>query len=136
MIRVITYLVITLVTMFASVSLYADNICKEKDSDGNVTFLDCDAANKSAKKVEIKDTTIVSPKEYLVDIPVAAKDKDISKQSDTQGSLLQAKKDLEEAKQVRTGDRQKTKTGSRLKESYFERVRQAEKRVEGLKNKK
>jgi hypothetical protein len=132
MIRVITYLVITLVTMLASVSIYADNICKEKDSGGNVTFLDCDAANKSARKVEVKNTTIVSPKEYLVDIPVAEKDKDRSKKIDTSGSLQQAKKDLEEAKQVRTGDRQKTKTGSRLKEPYLERVRQAEKRVEDL----
>lgn len=132
MTRVITYLAITLVTMFASVNIYADNICKEKDSEGNVTFLECDAANKSAKKVEIKDTTIVSPEEFLVDIPVAVKDKERSEKSDLSGSLQQAKKDLEEVKQVHTGDRQKTKTGSRLKESYHERVKQAEKRVEDL----
>ncbi|RLA46841.1 MAG: hypothetical protein DRR06_04125 [Gammaproteobacteria bacterium] len=138
--RRINLAVILLVSLLTISPLNADDVCREKDSHGNVQFIDCAAAGKGAKPVEIKDANVVSPAEFIVDEPATPKAANNSGQGNSKGNsagnkrtqLEQANRELEEAKQVREGDRQKTKSGSRLNESYHQRVRQAEEKVKSL----
>jgi len=116
--------------LYAPGSISADNICEQKDSAGTITFLNCNTADDSARKVELEDANVATPDNSPVSASPAQKD--VRKSKNKGKELEQAKRDLEEAKQVREGDRQKTKTGSRLNESYHQRVQQAEKRVEAL----
>ena len=128
--------VILLASLSATTWIVADDVCKEKDSHGNVQFIDCAAAGKGAVPVEIKDANVVSPAEFIVDEPTTSKTKSNPNKGTHTGNkrtqLEQANRELEESKQVREGDRQKTKSGSRLNESYHQRVRQAEEKVKSL----
>ncbi|MBN1379211.1 MAG: hypothetical protein JXA04_08235 [Gammaproteobacteria bacterium] len=114
----------------------AKGVCEETDENGNVSYVDCaNAKTDSAKPVDLPPINTMESgsrrvnKESYTKRPTTGTAKKKQDQATKQKLLEDAKKALEEAKQVREGDRQKTVTGSKLTEQYFERVKAAEERV-------
>lgn len=106
----------------------AEEICQQQDERGLITFTDCDAITEGATKIDLGEPNRSAPVKAL---PTSRPKQRVNK-IDKRKQLDQALQALEEAKQVREGDRQKTKTGSRLTAEYFRRVEQAQKRVDAL----
>ena len=107
---------------------FAEEICQQQDERGLITFIDCGATTQSATKIELNELNRSAPVRALP----TSRPKQSLKKSDNRKQLEQALQALEEARQVREGDRQKTKTGSRLTAEYFLRVERAQKRVDAL----
>lgn len=139
-------LVILLPGLVLTSSLARADICRETDEFGNVSYVNCsEATSDKAVPVKVNPLNTMDSKEFVPDagsIPAERPQSEAAKKkadhAAKENELEAARKALEEAKQVREGDRKGTVTGSRLTEQYFERVRKAEERVkqaeENLKN--
>ncbi len=144
------YLITTLTGLLLALSnsAYSHEVCKEVDASGNVTYVDCAMAGESAEEVTIQEPNIVPstdvPKSNEILDPEVLENEKAKEppqpsrrelEQQRQRDLEQARKDLEEAKVIRDGDRQATINGNRPTEQYIQRVERAEQKVRELEGK-
>lgn len=120
--------------------LAAGEICRETDEYGNDSFIECSQAqSEEATPVEIQPVNVADPEAFSPASPyrkTPSKSAAVGHKQDLAAKhreLEAAEQALEEAKEVREGDRKGTVTGSRLTQQYFDRVKAAEERLKRAK---